>query len=176
MIKIEEYIKCYENVINDDLCEEIINQKDLEFHSATVQDGKLSKHRNCLTKPLNKKFNTSIHTIVGKVLNNYVSEFEYFTTGLNTMDTGYDHLLYLGSEKGEYKEHIDHFDLHPRVLSCSIILNDNYDGGDFSFFKGHHLVKKKKGSAIVFPSNFCFPHAVMPVSNGDRHSIITWIH
>ena len=54
MIKIEEYIKCYENVINDDLCEEIINQKDLEFHSATVQDGKLSKHRNCLTKPLNK--------------------------------------------------------------------------------------------------------------------------
>ena len=37
------------------------------------------------------------------------------------------------------------------------------------------IVKKKKASAVVFPSNFCFPHAVLPVKNGDRHSIITWI-
>ena len=34
----------------------------------------------------------------------------------------------------------------------------------------------KAGSAIVFPSNFCFPHAVLPVTKGERHSIITWIH
>ena len=56
-----------------------------------------------------------------------------------------------------------------------MILNDNYDGGDFVFFDEQYLVKKKKGSVIMFPSNFCFPHAVTPVTNGDRHSIITWI-
>ena len=37
------------------------------------------------------------------------------------------------------------------------------------------IVKKKVGSAVVFPSNFCFPHAVTPVINGDRHAVITWI-
>ena len=84
--------------------------------------------------------------------------------------------MYKGSEGGEYKEHVDHFDLNPRILSCSLILNDNYEGGNFSFFGGEYIVKKKKGSAVVFPSNFCFPHAVVPVSNGDRHSIITWVH
>jgi len=176
MIKIQNYIKCYENIIDDDVCDEIINQKDLEFYPATVDDGKLAKHRNCLSKHLDSKFDKILFEIIADILTKYSSEFSCFKTGLTTEDTGYDHLLYLGSHKGEYKEHIDHSDLHPRVLSCSIILNDNYEGGDFSFFGGEHIIKKKAGSAVVFPSNFCFPHAVTPVTNGDRHSIITWIH
>ena len=72
--------------------------------------------------------------------------------------------------------HVDHGDLYPRVLSCSLILNDNYEGGNFVFFDEEYLIEKKKGSVVMFPSNFCFPHAVTPVSNGDRHAIITWIH
>jgi len=113
---------------------------------------------------------------VGNILSKYRDGVKYFSTGLSTEDTGYQHLLYLGSEKGEYKTHVDHFDLQPRILSCSIILNDDYEGGDFSFFEGQYVVKKQAGSAIVFPSNFCYPHAVTPVSKGDRHAIITWIH
>ena len=46
----------------------------------------------------------------------------------------------------------------------------------FVFFDEEYLIEKKKGSIVMFPSNFCFPHAVTPVSNGDRHAIITWIH
>ena len=61
-------------------------------------------------------------------------------------------------------------------LSCSLILNDNYEGGNFVFFDEEYLIEKKKGSVVMFPSNFCFPHAITPVSNGDRHAIITWIH
>ena len=71
--------------------------------------------------------------------------------------------------------HVDNLDLHPRVLSISFILNDNYDGGNFIFFDEKYKIEKKKGMAVVFPSNFCFPHAVTPVTNGDRHAIITWI-
>ena len=84
-------------------------------------------------------------------------------------------MLYVGSEKGEYKEHTDHFRQATRVISCSILLNDNYDGGDLTFFGGEYVVSKKVGSAVVFPSNFCFPHSVTPVTNGDRHSITTWL-
>ena len=61
------------------------------------------------------------------------------------------------------------------LKSYDTFLNDKYDGGDFSFFDGEHVVKKKTGSVVVFTSNFCFPHAVTPVTNGDRHAIITWI-
>ena len=34
---------------------------------------------------------------------------------------------------------------------------------------------KKKGSAIIFPSNFMYPHEIMPVKSGTRFSIITWV-
>ena len=87
-----------------------------------------------------------------------------------------DHVLYLGDKAQEYKEHVDVSSVfEQRILTCSLILNDNYDGGDFIFFEGEYKVPKKAYSAIVFPSNFCFPHAITPVTNGDRHVILTWI-
>ena len=175
MIKIQDYIKCYTNMIGKELREKIIEGSG-DFKKSTVRDGDISQDRNCYDSTLNKKFNDSMYESVGKILQRYQNDFTYFTTGLTTEDTGYQHLLYKGSEKGEYRSHVDHFDLHPRVLSCSIILNDNYEGGDFSFFDGEHIIKKQAGSAVVFPSNFCFPHAVTPVTNGDRHAIITWFH
>lgn len=175
-MSLHQYIKKYENVLSDNLCDDIINYTDLEkMNKATTGTGVLNEDRKCYTYPLEKKFEKEIFNIVGKVLKSYADTFEYFTTGSNTEDTGYQRLLYKGIEQGEYKMHVDHYDLNPRVLSMSFILNDNYNGGDFIFFKEKYKVTKQKGSAVVFPSNFCFPHAVTPVSNGDRHSIITWI-
>ena len=177
MKKLSDFVKCYENVIDKDLCEKIINQKDLTFEEATAGvDNKVLHIRNCYNKPLEDEFNDDIFQVIGKILKLYQEDQPWFVTGATTEDTGYTHLLYLGSKKGEYKEHIDHFDLYPRVLSCSLILNDNYKGGDFAFFGGEYIVPKKAGSAVVFPSNFCFPHAVLPVTEGDRHAIVTWIH
>jgi predicted 2-oxoglutarate/Fe(II)-dependent dioxygenase YbiX len=175
MIKIQEYIKCYENMIGKELCEKIIKDP-TDFQRSRVRGGDISQDRNCYESILNKKSEDSIYEIVGKILQKYGNDFTHFSTGLNTEDTGYRHLLYKGSEKGEYRFHVDHSDLNPRVLSCSIILNDDYEGGDFAFFGGEYIVPKKAGSAVVFPSNFCFPHAIQPVTKGNRHAIITWIH
>ena len=177
MITTSDYIKCYNNIVDQETCKNIINNINLDnFKRATTRDGDESSLRNCYQNKLNNDFDKKIYNCVGKVLQKYANDFRYFYTGLTTEDTGYTHLIYKGSEKGEYKTHIDHYDLNPRVLSCSFILNEDYDGGDFSFFEGRHVVKKLAGSVVVFPSNFCFPHAVTPVTNGDRHAIITWIH
>jgi|TARA_R110002020_G_scaffold201177_1_gene403712 hypothetical protein len=177
MKKLSDFVRCYENVIDKDLCEKIVNQKDLSFTTTTTGvNDEVNPNRKCYTKPLDNKFDKNICDVIGKIIIKYQKEIPDFSTGATIEDTGYDHLLYLGSEKGEYKEHTDHFDMFPRVLSCSLILNDDYEGGDFAFFGGEHIVPKKSGSAVVFPSNFCFPHAVRPVTKGNRHSIITWIH
>ena len=47
-------------------------------------------------------------------------------------------------------------------------------GGEFSFFNNTLVYSLKKGSAIMFPSNFLYPHSVLPVINGTRYSIVTW--
>jgi predicted 2-oxoglutarate/Fe(II)-dependent dioxygenase YbiX len=175
MISITDYIKSYENILTPEICKKIIKEDGDSFEAAVVSDGTVSPYRNCHIKDLDEKFDSILFQSIAKIIKLYEKDFNHFTTGLGCEDTGYEHLWYKGGEKGEYKEHVDHYDLNPRVLSCSIILNDDYTGGDFSFFKGEYVVPKKTGSAVVFPSNFCFPHSITPVSEGDRHSIITWI-
>jgi len=182
MIKITDYIHCYENILDKDICKAIIdNSKNLDFVKAQTmsqeQNSELKDNqRNCYQDWLDSKFNKNLYDAVGKMLKLYAKDHPFFGTGLTTEDTGYQHLIYIGTQKGEYQEHVDHADLYPRVLTCSFILNDNYDGGDFVFFGGKYKVPPKAGSAVVFPSNFCFPHAVTPVTKGDRHAVITWIH
>ena len=87
-------------------------------------------------------------------------------------DSGYELLKY---PKGcFYTEHTDSFKARPRAVSCSFILNDNFEGGEFAFFNRELKYTLKKGDALMFPSNFMYPHEVMPVTKGTRYSIITW--
>jgi predicted 2-oxoglutarate/Fe(II)-dependent dioxygenase YbiX len=176
MIQITDFIHCYENMLDKNICQEIIkNSENLKFQRASTLNN-VTDYRKCYSEKLDEKFDNDVFKAVGNVIAQYAKDHIHFSTGLSVEDTGYDHLIYIGAQKGEYKEHTDHGDINPRVLTCSFILNDDYDGGDFVFFGGRYKVTKKTGSAIVFPSNFCFPHAVTPVSNGDRHAVITWIH
>ena len=76
MIKITDYIHCYENVLDKDLCKEIIkNSKNLNFEKApTVEEmetEKNSNHRRCYMMPLDYKFDNDLFKAVGKVLKMY---------------------------------------------------------------------------------------------------------
>ena len=171
----KNYIKEYKNFVPRKLAQEIIHQQDLSFYPATTGGGKLNTHRNCLIKTLDPKFNKEIGDVFRSAFKSYIQEFHFFDY-IKGDTTGWDHVLYIGERAQEYKEHVDFSSNQgPRILTCSLILNDDYDGGDFTFFEGEYTIPKKSCSAIVFPSNFCFPHAVTPVSNGDRHVVITWV-
>ena len=169
------YIKEYKNFVPKELAQKIIYQKDLEFNQATTGGGQLSTHRHCLIKALDPQFNKEVADLFMKAFKNYIEEFRFFNS-IRGDTTGWDHVLYMGDKAQEYKEHVDmSTDREPRLLTCSLILNDDYEGGDFTFFEGEYKILKKAYSAIVFPSNNCFPHAITPVYKGDRHVILTWI-
>ena len=61
-----------------------------------------------------------------------------------------------------------------RKLSMSILLNDNYEGGDFTFYgdKETVLKEKSKGTVLVFPSYM--QHCVEEVTKGNRYSLVVW--
>ena len=89
-----------------------------------------------------------------------------------TKDSGYDLLRY--KERQFYVEHVDDANEEPRTLSCSFALNDDYEGGEWSFFGGAYTTRLNAGDAILFPSNFLFPHSIRPVLSGVRYSVVTW--
>ncbi len=60
-----------------------------------------------------------------------------------------------------------------RKLSMTIVLNNNYEGGEFEFFDhNNNLIKEKMGTVIVFPSYMV--HRVRPVTKGVRYSLVVW--
>lgn len=59
-----------------------------------------------------------------------------------------------------------------RKLSMTIVLNDDYEGGELQFFGQQILTKEKTGTVIVFPSYMV--HKVNPVTKGTRYSLVTW--
>ena len=92
-----------------------------------------------------------------------------------TDDSGYELLRY---QEGE------HFGLHTdailgrnegfRQLSGLIYLNDDYEGGETEFPRQGIKFKGSAGDLLLFPSNFCYPHQSLPVTQGTKFAIVTW--
>jgi PKHD-type hydroxylase len=89
---------------------------------------------------------------------------------------------YLGTENGHYDWHHDVFweNTMPfdRKLSIIVQLSDpnDYKGGQFEFFgmeSPNPLQWNLRGSVLVFPS--FFHHRVLPVTEGKRVSLVSWI-
>ena len=62
-----------------------------------------------------------------------------------------------------------------RKLSMSIVLNSDFEGGDFEISKlddENKVPRLEEGSIIVFPS--FIEHRVVPVIKGIRYSLVAW--
>jgi len=80
------------------------------------------------------------------------------------------------------KEHCDHiqsmFDGKKKgipILSVIGALNNDYEGGELVMFQDKEY-KIKAGEALIFPSNFLYPHKVMPVTKGTRYTYVSWVY
>ncbi len=182
--KLEDFIKVYDNIVTEDLCNRILNEyKNCDRWAQTmVGQGVVDTNsRNCsvvqLSDPaiidenfeIRKFIDVELHQQLLEVVKKYSQDFPEFCPSI---DTGYDLLRY---ETGQfYKQHTDSFLQQQRSISCSLSINDDYYGGEFAFFDREIIIRPGRGSVIVFPSNFMYPHEIMPVTDGTRYSVITW--
>jgi hypothetical protein len=67
---------------------------------------------------------------------------------------------------------IDHLDVEPTIrASCTLNLNEEYTGGEFTFFSGKHIETFKTGDAMIFPAEPIWIHGTKPVLSGERYAI-----
>jgi predicted 2-oxoglutarate/Fe(II)-dependent dioxygenase YbiX len=185
MNELKDYILVLEDIIPDKVCNDILNEYENsnEWLDTTVGGkGDINKEiRNCTTigmslngvikknKNLRKILDDKVFECAKKSIENYNEKFKQAHI---SKDSGYQLLKY--EKGGFYTQHIDSFTEIPRTISCSFTLNDNFKGGEFSFFNNNIKYSLKKGSVIMFPSNFLYPHSILPVIEGTRYSIVTW--
>jgi predicted 2-oxoglutarate/Fe(II)-dependent dioxygenase YbiX len=185
MNELKDYILVLEDAIPDKLCNDILNEYENSkewLDTAVGRKGNINKEiRNCTTIEISLNKVIEKNKNARKILDDEVFQStkkaikiynEKFKQAYISKDSGYQLLKY--EKGGFYTQHVDSFTETPRTISCSFTLNDNFKGGEFSFFNNAVVYPLKKGSAIMFPSNFLYPHSVLPVINGTRYSIVTW--
>lgn len=180
---LRDYIIVFENMVPSELCDEILSEygDDKNWKNTSVASGSNRDIRRCdainmsdsfiikENEEKRKSIDDKLFVCAGEAIKKYNEKFKHAKI---QGDSGYTLLRY---QEGEfYTEHTDHFLQAPRIVSCSFTLNDDFEGGEFGFFNRELVYKPPKGSALMFPSNFLYPHEVMPVTRRVRYSIITW--
>jgi hypothetical protein len=182
---LSEYICVFDDIVPHDLCDAILaeysNHEEWQLAPVGANSSIETSIRNVnqiaisfspvieKNKSVRSELDQKLFEAAGKAISLYNLKFPDASI---QEDTGYELLKY---ETGQfYKLHTDHFKQQPRTISCSFALNDDYEGGEFAFFDNKFKHKLKKGSIIMFPSNFMFPHEILEVTKGTRYAIITW--
>ena len=77
---------------------------------------------------------------------------------------------------GHYDWHEDRYDrgigIH-RKISGTLLLNDQFEGGEFELFDTDQTPKMERGDLILFPSYKV--HRVKPITSGERWSLVFWV-
>ena len=169
-----------ENFFSKDECEELIEMVDKEavlksgFYRGTEDRDKLSdEHNTSCFLNFKRSKNSKLLDRFWKVIKLAdLTTYHYNCKGI------YNNGLSLHRyDVGQY--YTPHSDFHwidkysVNKLTCVVFLNDDYEGGEF--IVANKKYETKRGSAIIFPSNFMFPHEVKEVIKGERWSVVSWL-
>ena len=178
----KEYILEVRKIISPEICKKIINYFDNNYNDASTTGGMNKNVRNCLTRSIldTKTFGEQLccNFVKQKIHDcvvHYKKKFELNIDRISQLDI----LKYeSNSYSAGYTFHTDFgFNCSERHLSISICLNNEYEGGEFVFnlSNGEHIAPQNIGDAVIFPSNFMFPHQVNKVTKGTRYALIGWV-
>lgn len=184
---LESYLQIYDNWIPDNICDEIIEslveskwKEHTYFNPDTLKYVNVSGSAEFDVSYDVNKFTPYVNSKLEQAFQKYVYDLQFPWFG---SFNGFSSIRYNRySENDLMNEHCDHIkSLFPNgncgipILSCLFVLNDNYKGGEFIMWKDT-TIELRKGDAVLFPSNFLYPHKVLPVTEGTRYTCVSWFY
>jgi PKHD-type hydroxylase len=165
------------NAFSKEECQKIINiakdkglVKGTTIGESDVRDSKIS-----WLYPVDK-MDWVFRRVTDITLNLNERFFKFDLFGLNE---GFQFTNYQ-APSGKYGKHVDRaINSTVRKLSISIQLTnpEDYEGGELKLYDGDddtaNVMDKAQGTLILFPSYVL--HEVMPVTKGERNSLVTWV-
>jgi Rps23 Pro-64 3,4-dihydroxylase Tpa1-like proline 4-hydroxylase len=176
----------FENIFSLSLCDDILEAYQGEIFDRDNHHNKTTRHLGEIdisnhdvidlkNSYVRKKIEVDIFNFMRSLIQKYTEYVHPYNFQVQA-DIGY--YLRQMKEGDYYKEHDDDGvgeGTGTRRMTVSICLNDNYQGGDFTFFQEQTVYSLKKGDVLMFPSNFMYPHGVREITKGTRYQLITWL-
>lgn len=179
------YVKCFENVFDTTFCGDVVtelNNADWSTHSFynPIYDSYVSFENELAVSNYSFEKKNEIMKKLWFVIKEYMDflQMNEWYEGWN----GYSDVRFNKYDVNtQMKVHCDHihslFD-GPRkgvpVLTILGALNDEYEGGELIMWQDTKI-EMPVGSVLIFPSNFLYPHRVDKVTQGVRHSYVSWV-
>ena len=184
--KITDLIYRIDNLVPKDVCQSLINFYEENEKLSSSEDSykvkenkKSSDNYKCLNisqlRNTNKNFEEPFKIIsqyLSIMLTNYVLHIrkEICPTFSSMFINQTDNIRILKYNEGAYIG--DHSDVGPSIrASCTLNLNEDYEGGEFRFFDGKVKHQFKTGDAMLFPAEPIWIHGTEPVTKGTRYAI-----
>ena len=116
-----------------------------------------------------------VKSYITEILSKYMKKFKFLTVENANLTTQ----LLRYPVGNYYKTHTDFHKEQPRVMSFILNLNSDYIGGQLYFTDQNEKLSTffalGTGDIVCFPSNYLYPHGIMPITKGTRYSIVAWI-
>ena len=179
-----DWVGHYKNILSDELCNQIIDYK-FDYVKSTYSTHKgLSANKNRVEMDeiwirKDHTFYKDLNNAVSKVAEKYAIKMKSFHDRDFVVQKTTDIRLNKYDVGGYMSKHCDNIHHshgqtygYPQA-SVLLFLNDNFKGGEFLVSEEQPTIKT--GEALIFPSNFMFPHEVKEVTQGTRWSIVSWL-
>ena len=84
---------------------------------------------------------------------------------------------YTGGTGEQFADHVDvgNYVSAKRYLSFLFYLNDDFEGGE-TVFLPDYTIKPEKGSVVVFPPLWMYPHRGCPVKTGTKYIMSSYLN
>jgi len=183
--KLTDYIKCYDNLLNDDLCQEIIDAFKQSGTTYINREQRPTFHELNISKkfkaedPLWIKPQKIITETFIDAVNLYMKDLD-IARDFPVKYTFEEYRLkrYEANEYDQFKDHVDVQDYGSarRFVVIFAYLNNVEEGGETNFPRLDFSIQPKQGRILLFPANWQYRHAGLPVRSNDKYIIGSYLH
>jgi hypothetical protein len=183
MVKLNDLIHVYENVLNPKTCDFLIStfEQVTDLHEDVRHDGKINFTQFNLTQ--NSGFNEELNKVHDRIIRKVRKYRDIYYTFVDSRVFPKEHAFeqfrvkrYNTGGEDRFDTHVDVLDYSSarRFLSFLFYLNDVEEGGKTVF--NDLQITPKKGTLLMFPPLWMYPHYGEPPISNSKYIMSTYLH
>lgn len=153
-------IKIMDNVFSDEECQQLVNQLSSVSRTESFNYGGINEYGPINNSELISRLQWALETYIERYPTVSIDRYE-----INCLKV----IEYI--ENSALPLHTDNERSptgHTRTIGAIVFLNDDFDGGELVFPRQSIFIKPKRGTLVLFPMSYMFPHMVNGVVGGKR--------
>ena len=182
-IDLTDLIHVYENALEFEVCDFLVTSFDSasHLHESVENEGKPNFTQFNLTenKDVTEELNKVHNHLIKKVFEYRDLYYEFVDSRVFPSEHAFEQFRikkYNTGGKDRFDTHVDvkNYSSARRFLSFMWYLNDVSEGGETVF--DDLIVNPKKGTLLIFPPLWMYPHRGNPPINNSKYLLSTYLH